>query len=209
MDDKGNGAHFTPFREISEDDTNEHVREFRETTGCFTTYLNLTEDHETNRTLNGPAQQDGRRRAVQALVFYDANNDPDFIDNSFNALMHLMNNDARFKSNTEKSQGKRTNFVFDKDLSDDTARFEGGAVLPLDRVLNACSTKRALYYLFFRDEFASGYNDENGFVELPEDITTKFYSYPDLNSDLFFSKRTNGTYHDIAITFFGYPRIPT
>ena len=56
MDDKGNGAHFTPFREIAEDRTSEDVREFCEITGCLTTYLNLTEDHESDRSMCGPEQ---------------------------------------------------------------------------------------------------------------------------------------------------------
>ena len=199
----------TPFRDVAEDASDE-ANKFRAATGCFGTHLNLTNDPETDEMILAPPKNGNKPQAIQAIVFYDRHNDPDFIDNSLDALVKFMNSGAHFKS--VKADGTPTgfknNFVFDKHLSDESHLWQEDEILPLDKVLTAESVMRTIYYCYYWENLIPKYLSEKKFYYLPPSVTKDFYNkvLPVPLRNMYFSRRKNGAYHNIAVNIFGYPK---
>ena len=205
IDDRGHGAYFTPFRDVAED-TSDEANEFRAATGCFGTHLNLTNDPEAGEMILAPPKNGNKPQAIQAILFYDRNNDPDFIDKSLDALVKFMNTSAHFTSTSVT--GFKNNFVHDKHLSDESHLWHQDEILPLDKVLTAESVVRTIHYYYYRENLLSKYLISGKFYHLPPSVTKDFYKIllPVSLRNMYFSRRKNGAYHNIAVNTFGYPK---
>ena len=198
--DNGEGAYFTPFREVANDD-NQICVNFRNATGCHASYVNLTTSHEDDQWLKGTHFG---KYPIQAAVFFDPENNTDtFLEHAIQSMITLISD---YPSFTNK-KGLRTNYAFDKILSNDTHRYHNDVSLPLDHIIDTGSVQQVIYYNWYNqllDQEQCKKDNKNCKVAVVN--TENFYNDFKDYAEMLFSKKNNGEYDYKATNNFGYPK---
>ena len=188
--DTGKGAYFTPFRDVVNDNT-DITKVFRQKTGCHANYVDLPLDHNQDTPMKYGTFN------IQAIIFVDGEEQGQdvFLEPAVDALRDLVRDYEPFNAH-----GIINNYGFDIEKSNDTARYDNDAPLPLDRIITSNGVKEFIHANSFADELGK-YPKGN----IPPKVTKGFYeSRPDLR-EFYFSPRSDGTHSKIAINNFGYP----
>ena len=200
LTDSGCGAYFEPFEHLTED-TTYATNVFRETTGCLGSWALLSSDHDNDRCLLSPTNQ----LPIQALIFRNLHSRThnDFVNESLSQLIIFINRHPAFNTLQNLS-----NYSYDVHMSDDTTREDDGVMRSLDQIIITPDVRDYIHQSHCAQHcLPPGVHQSLPPFQLPvpHELTCTFFSRFPRHRDIYFARKTDGSYPNIARVLFGYP----